>query len=118
MTTILTSTPGFDPRSDIFRAAREDDVIMLRAALAAGESLGQQEEIDGRTPLHVAVLHGAQNFLREAVSYAADSVWERNFHGMRPLDLCWLKNDTAAHDILHNAMYPPGWFLELDYDGL
>lgn len=112
MVTVSAQAPQSGARPDIFRAARDDDAAMLRAALAAGETLAQTEDGTGRTPLHVAVLYSSRNFLREAVKHQSADLWQNDYAGMKPADLCWLKNDFETHDLLQDAMYYEGWFLE------
>ena len=116
MSNLAEEVPEFGARPDIFRAAREDNAQMLRAALDAGESLTQVEEQTFRNPLHIAALFSSRNFIREALAHPTAEPWSKDGSGLLPADLCWLKNDFETHDILFEAMYYKGWFLDLFND--
>lgn len=107
------TVPVYGALPDIFRAAREDNADMLRAALDAGESLRLIDHVHWRTPLHVAALCGSRRFLKEAMGHPTADFWSTDRGGLRPLDLCWHKNDFETHDLLQQATYYPGWFLDL-----
>lgn len=101
-----------DELPDIFKAAREDNASLLRTALEAGQSLNQRDD-NWQTPLHVAALHGSRAFLKEAIGHHTANFWSFDRGGLRPLDLCWIKNDFDTHDLLQQATYYPGWFLDV-----
>jgi hypothetical protein len=88
---------------------------MLLEALAGGASLEHKEAHSHRNPVHVAVVCGSMNFLREAVKHPEVDLFARDLGGLRPLDLCWVVNDMAMHSLIHSAMFPPGWFLSVDW---
>lgn len=110
------TVPRSSPFSDIFEAARTDNVDMLIAALAGGASLEQREADTQRNPFHVAVASGSMKFLRAAVTQPEVDLFARDRGGLRPLDLCWIVNDMEMHTLIHAAMFPPGWFLTVEWE--
>lgn len=93
---------------DIFIAARENDVGLLRAVLAAGHSLSAQRPENGYTPLHTAALNGSTDFIREALNDPTANPWLRNCLGHLPIDLADASGHRAVSRLFYDAMYPSG----------
>jgi len=108
------TAPGRGVVPDLFRAALEDNVEILHAAMDAGGNLAEVRDESLRNPMHIAVMFGSGNFLTHALNYPEVDLWSRDYGGLRPLDHCWTKNHFDLHKILHAAMYPSGWFLDFE----
>lgn len=93
---------------DLFIAARENDVGLLRAALMAGQSLSAQRPENGYTPLHTAALNGSADFIREALNDPTANPWLRNRLGHLPIDLADASGHRAITRMFYDAMYPDG----------
>lgn len=94
--------------TDIFVAARENDVPLLLAALTAGHSLSAQRPENGYTPLHTAALNGSADFIREALAHPTADPWLRNHIGHLPIDLAHACGHRMISGLLYEAMYPRG----------
>lgn len=91
---------------DIFRAAREDDVHELQAALRAGQSLRGARFETGLTPVHIAAMRGSVNFLRVAMEHDPQSSWVQDVQLRLPFAHAAVRKDRQSMAYLHNAMYP------------
>ena len=93
---------------DIFLAARNNDVPLLRAALTAGQSLAAQRPENGFTPLHTAALNGSAEFIREALNHSTADPWRRNHQGHLPIDLAHSGGHRIISVLFYDSMYPNG----------
>jgi hypothetical protein len=91
---------------DIFRAAREDDLYELRAALRDGQSLRVARLETGLTPIHVAAIRGSVNFLRVAMEHEPQAAWIQDVQLRLPFAHAAVRKDRQSMAYLHNAMYP------------
>lgn len=94
--------------TDIFVAARENNVSMLLAALTAGQSLSSRRPENGYTPLHTAALNGSADFIREALDHPTADPWQRNRMGHLPIDLAHACGHSVISGLFYEAMYPDG----------
>lgn len=93
-------------KPDIFRAAREDDLYELRAALRDGQSLRMAYTATGLTPVHVAAMRGSVNFLRVAMQHDPQTAWIQDGQLRLPFAHAAVRKDRQSLAYLHNAMYP------------
>src|SRR3546814_2705669 len=71
---------------DIFRAAINDDVRELRAALSEGQSLDTPNRLHyGMTPVHLACAKHSLNFIDEALKETFNA-WARDLGGRLSMD--------------------------------
>lgn len=91
---------------DIFRAAREDDVLEMELALQDGQSLSAAAESTELTPVHVAAMRGSVNFLRAAMAHDPNTAWMQDGQLRTPFDHAAARKDRQSMAYLHNAMYP------------
>jgi hypothetical protein len=109
MTNIMNKEDKSEKRSppDIFRAAQNDDVFELQAALKAGQRLDEQRrDLVGMTPVHLACVFSSNNFLTAAASDESFNAWIRDNNLRVPFDHASAKNNLKAKIILFKAMYP------------
>ena len=106
-----TTTEGRDP--DLFRAAMNDDVAELQAALRLGKSLDEQETDLLLTPIHVACIRGSSSFLRAASEHAFNP-WLRDNNERLAIDHAAANFFKAGQQILLAKMYPPNWGKDAD----
>jgi ankyrin repeat protein len=95
---------------DLFRAARNNDIVELAAAIQDGQSLDEvQDEQSGLTPIHVACINQSVEFLRAAVQYKFDP-WIRDANMRTPLDHARAQGlDKQIQMDIFKKMYPLGW---------
>ena len=91
---------------DIFRAAREDDLRELQAALREGQSLRSAWLDTGLTPVHIAAIRGSVNFLRVAMEQDPQSAWIQDVQLRLAFAHAAVRKDRQSMALLHNAMYP------------
>lgn len=98
---------------DLFEAARNDDLDEYHTALKHGADLNDAKG-NGRTAIHFCAMHGAMNVLKAAIGHPDFDPWIRDAGGLLPIDHALAKDYTEIYNMLYDAMYPPGWFLEKD----
>ncbi len=98
------SKPEKTPPS-AFHAAASNDVLELRAALAAGDGLNQARGENGFTPLHTAALNGSAGFMAEALKHETSHPWRRDRSGRRAIDIAAAAGHKAVVALLYAAMF-------------
>lgn len=98
------SKPEQTPPS-AFHAAVSNDVLELRAALAAGERLSLIRPDNGFTPLHTAALNGSGHFMVEALKNETSDPWKRDRNGRRAIDIAAAAGHKTIVALLYAAMY-------------
>ena len=99
---------GYVPPS-LFRAARNNDIIELAAALQDGQSLDEvQDRQTGLTPIHVACIHHSVDFLLAATQHKFDP-WIRDANLRTAMDHARAQNLREVQKSLLEKMYPSGW---------
>jgi len=96
---------------DIFEAAKEDNVSAFQSALRAGSRLTDVTSYR-RTAIHVCAMHGSLGVLKVCMQHPDFDPWRRDAGGLLPIDHALAKDYMEIHQLLYNAMYPPGWFLQ------
>lgn len=91
---------------DLFRAAVDDNVLEMEAALDDGQSLSEQRPSDGMTPVHLAAAAGSCNFISYAADIAPENMWIRDFNDLRPYEHALARRDRLIMTYISNAMYP------------
>lgn len=89
-------TPGPDGSFAIHIAARSRNADAVAALLQLDPSMVNAVDNDGNTPLHHAVLSGAQDVIAELVAYSCDP-FIRNHADQRPVEIC----DNTPAEIAH-----------------
>lgn len=93
--------------SDVFEAARTDNVEQLRTALAQGESLDARDvDALNMTPIHIACIFSSNAFLQTAVDESSFDPWIRDANGRVAFDHAWAKNNRTAMRLLFPLMHP------------
>lgn len=98
------SNPKAIPPS-AFHAAAANDVLELRAALAAGDVLNQSRLENGFTPLHTAALNGSAEFVAEALKHKTSHPWMRDRNGRRAIDIASAAGHRDVVVLLYAAMF-------------
>jgi len=98
----------FEP-PDLFRAARNNDIKELAAAIQDGQSLDDIEDVkSGLTPMHIACIHRSEIFLTAAIQYKFDP-WIRDCNLRLSIDHARAQGLRNVQKDLFEKMYPPGW---------
>lgn len=95
-----------DGTPNIFLAAYFDDVAELRRARAAGQSLNEVNPITFKTPLHIAAIQGAENFILEAVQDRDLDPWIFDPSMRTAFDYSAMRKDRRAMRAIFGAMHP------------
>lgn len=91
---------------DIFRAARNDDVAELLAALAEGQSLATQNpDLLLMTPVHVAAARKSNEFLAAASHHESFDPHIRDANQRTAIDHANAHMNERGHEILFDTMY-------------
>lgn len=91
---------------DIFRAARNNDVAELIAALEDGQSLSTQNPaLLMMTPVHVAAARGSNNFLGVAAQHETFDPHIRDANDRVAADHASAYNNVVGLEILTGSMY-------------
>ncbi len=94
---------------DIFRAARENDIQELAAAIQDGQSLDDiQDKQSGMTAMHLACIHHSVDFLHTASQMKFDP-WIRDVNLRLAIDHARAQGLQEAQQAFFEKMYPPGW---------
>ncbi|MBJ3763859.1 ankyrin repeat domain-containing protein [Maribius pontilimi] len=91
---------------DIFKAARDNDILELRMAIEDGQSLQTTQIATGFTPVHVAAMRGSVTFIKVAMELDPDTSWMQDIALRTPFDHAAARRDREAMKYLHLAMYP------------
>lgn len=94
---------GTEP--NLFRAAHDNDVSEMSAAIINGASLSDIEPVALMTPLHAAVLAYASDFLEAASKEETFDPWVRDVNGRTPYDHAVAIVNKPAMDILYEPMF-------------
>ncbi|MFV0293739.1 MAG: hypothetical protein ACK5II_11230 [Paracoccus sp. (in: a-proteobacteria)] len=98
-----------DPKQtppDIFRAAQNNDVAELLAALEDGQSLSTQDpERLMMTPVHIAAARSSNDFLGVASQHETFNPQIRDANLRVAADHASAYNNAVGHKILTDAMY-------------
>lgn len=95
-----------DTPPDIFRAARNNDVAELQAALSEGQSLATQDTMFlMMTPVHVAAAEHSNDFLAAAAQHESFDPWIRDDNERVPFDHASAFNNKDGMKILFETMY-------------
>ncbi|MEX0283335.1 MAG: hypothetical protein AB3N23_01860 [Paracoccaceae bacterium] len=91
---------------NIFRAAKNDDVGEMLAALNSGQSLStQDDEILDRTPVHIAATRSSNKFLAAAAQQPSFDPWIRDANDRVAWDDARAFNNEDGMEILFQAMH-------------
>ncbi|HEY9579658.1 MAG TPA: ankyrin repeat domain-containing protein [Rhizorhapis sp.] len=91
---------------DIFRAAINDDVRELRAALSEGQSLDTPNRLHyGMTPVHLACAKHSLNFIDEALKETFNA-WARDLGGRLSMDYAIAEGLEDVAEMLLERLYP------------
>lgn len=95
-----------DTPPDIFRAARNNDVAELQAALSEGQSLATQDStLLMKTPVHVAAAEHSNDFLAAAAHHDSFDPWVRDDNERVAYDHASAFNNKDGMEILFDTMY-------------
>jgi len=91
-----------DPQKLIIKAAKQGDIISLKALLAADPSLINARDSDGSTPLHCATWKGHHDVVDALLKAGADvNAQNQNEHwGTTPLHAAAHANQTSIARLL------------------
>lgn len=91
---------------DIFRAAVNNDVTELKAALDDGQSLSFRHPSKLlMTAVHVAAARKSNDFLQAASDHQTFDPWIRDANGRLPADHAMAYRNREAETLLTKAMY-------------
>lgn len=93
---------------DIFRAAQQDDVDEMNAALSAGQTL-RDKGLNDVTPAHIASANNSLKFLKQATELDSGILDLRDFKGFRPIDYAISHSKFEACKLLNYEMNKIGY---------
>ncbi|MEO1324569.1 MAG: hypothetical protein AAFV59_16380 [Pseudomonadota bacterium] len=91
---------------DIIRAAMNDDVAELLAALREGASVNDIDHRFDMNAIHMACIRQSHNFLFAAIENTDVDVWARDGMMRVAFDHCFANKDTTGMQKLFELMYP------------
>lgn len=95
-----------DDPPDLFRAAKNDDTLEMSAAIHAGHDVNMTEPNVGFTPIHLASIHGSENFAEAISQVDGFDPWVRDNNNRLAIDHAVAFNHKRVQEILFRSMYP------------